>query len=181
MSLLLLLKSSAAGPATQGLTQSARFDSVNSVYLPSVARGAVTLSPTLFTSSNVFYSATVSALGGVQTLTSPLLTNTNTFYPVTLVATYALIPARINNTNSVFVPTVHATYSLTASRFNNTQTIYAPSISQTAPVQSLTQTISFTNNSEVYLPTLTTGTTYVLKYWNGAIWEVLYKDPVIYG
>ena len=66
---------------------------------PFAALPGFTLQPALYTNTNTFYSATVSA---TYTLAPALYTNPNTFYSATVAATYTLAPALYVNTNTFF-------------------------------------------------------------------------------
>jgi hypothetical protein len=70
-----------APPATQNLTQATRFDDGDTHFGPTVAAGAVTLTPALYTNDQTFFAATVTA---TQNLTPALYTNDQTFFASTV-------------------------------------------------------------------------------------------------
>lgn len=78
------------------------FTNSNTFYSPTVSPGAVALTPSLLSNTNAFYSATVSLAGGSQSLTPALFSNANTFYASTVVRTPGfLTPVMKNNTRTV--------------------------------------------------------------------------------
>jgi hypothetical protein len=113
----------------------------------SIALGAVTLSPALFTNSNTFYSHTLTASFPSQTLTASLFTNSNAFYSATLTrGAVTLSPARFDNTNTFYSHSISAGSTLLPSLFTNSNTFYSASLSTLSPLlPSL-----FTNGNEFY-------------------------------
>lgn len=122
--------------------------------LPS-AQGAQTLMPALFTNTQTFYDPTITQTGGTQTLAPALYTNTQTFY----------------------TPTVTTTVTLTPDLYTNAQTFYAPTVELAAQI--LLPDL-YTNTQIFYGPTVTQSKPYVLKYWNGTYWQILFKNPTVY-
>ena len=87
--------------SAQTLTPSL-FTNSNTFYSPTVAPGDVALTPSLFTNSNTFYSATVTLAGGDQSLTPDLFSNSNAFYAATVARVPGfLTPVLKNNTGTV--------------------------------------------------------------------------------
>lgn len=143
-----------AASGAQTLTPSL-FTNTNSFYTPTVTAGAVTLTPALFTNSNAFYSAIVSQ-GGVI-LQPDLFTNTNSFYSATVtVGAVTLTPDLYTNTNSFYSPTVTSTVTLTPDLYTNGQTFYTPTVTQGAAPQTLTPAL-YTNTNTFYSATVIPG------------------------
>jgi hypothetical protein len=113
-----------------------------------------TLTPSLFTNSNTFYSATVTP--GAVTLTPGLYTNTNTFYSATVTpGAVTLTPDLFTNTNSFYSPTVTAgAVTLTPALFTNTSTFYSAIVSQGGVIL---QPDLYTNTNSFYSATVTVG------------------------
>lgn len=87
--------------------------------------GAVTLTPSLFTNSNSFYTHTLTAAAPSQTLTASLFTNSNSFYSHTAVTTITLLPALLSNDNSFYSHTVSTSGTiLEASLYTNINTFF---------------------------------------------------------
>lgn len=90
----------------------------------SIGTAALTLTPSLFTNSSVFYGPTVAP--GVVTLTPSLLSNTNTFFAPTVSWAQSLTPGLFSNSNAFYGPTVVRTPGfLTPVMKNNTRTVLA--------------------------------------------------------
>lgn len=85
-----------------------------------------TLTPALYTNTQTFYAATVTAIGGTQSLTPSLFTNGQTFFAPTVTSVRNLTPALVTNGQTFFAPTVTATRNLTPALFTNGQTFYSP-------------------------------------------------------
>lgn len=96
-----------AGAAAQTITPSL-YTNEQTFYSATVSPGAVTLSPSLFTNTNTFYSPTVSP--GAVNLSPSLFTNDNTFYSafVTL-GGVVLQPSLYTNDQTFYSPTVTQT------------------------------------------------------------------------
>lgn len=72
-----------------------------------VTPGVVTLSPSLFTNTATFYSATVSQGGAPQTLTASRYDNAQTFYgPTVTVGTVTLLPGLFTNAQTFYGATL---------------------------------------------------------------------------
>lgn len=91
-----------------------------------------TITGALFTNSETFYGATISAL---NTITGALFTNTITFYGATISQTGPGVQnidgALFTNSNTFFVAVISqfsAPQSITGARYNNSQTFYAAEI-----------------------------------------------------
>lgn len=113
---------------------------------------AQTLTPTLFTNSQTFYTPTVSV--GAVGLTPSLFTNTNTFYVPTVSSNYPLTPGLFTNTNSFFTSTITQSQVVAPALVTNTNTFYGPTV--TTGSVNLVSTL-FTNTSTLYSPTVVPG------------------------
>jgi hypothetical protein len=115
----------------------------------------VTLTPSLFTSGQTFYSATVTGTGGTQSLTASLFTNSQTFYGPTVGRLNSLTPSLYTNTQTFFAATVTATRALSAGLFTNSQTFYAPTVTR---LNSLSASL-YSNGHTFYSPSATRSNT----------------------
>ena len=99
--------------------------------------GSQALTPSLFTSATVvFFAATVAA--GAVTLTPGLFSNANAFYaPTVAPGAVDLTPALVTNSNTFYVPTVSAgAVDLTPGLFSSaTNTFYAATVSSLPVVE----------------------------------------------
>lgn len=86
------------------------------------AAGTQTLTPSVVTNANTFYTATVT--GGTQALTPSLVANTNTFETATVTTQNTLTASVVTNTSSFYSATVVASNSLQPSVVANTQTFH---------------------------------------------------------
>lgn len=113
-----------------------------------------------------------------QTLTPTLFTNTNTFYsPSANTGTVSLQPSVFNNTSSFYTPTVATSNNLQADLLTNTQTFYNQTVTTSNTLQAdvlsntnsfyshtlaggsvALQPLLFTNNNTVYSATVIQGT-----------------------
>jgi len=146
----------ASGGAT--LTPSL-FTNTNTFYSPTVGRGAVTLTPALFTSAtNAFYSATITQGGATQTLTPSLFSNSQSFYSATVTpGGVSLAPSLLTNGQTFYAPTVTpGSVTLAPSLFTNSNTFYGPVVTQEGGPQYLTVPL-VSNTNEFYAPTVTPG------------------------
>ena len=118
----------AAGAQT--LTQDARFDNSNTFYSATVTVGAVTLTPSLYSNTQTFYSPTVAGVGPPQELTPSLYTNTETFYTHTVAAgAVTLLPSLYTNDNTIYSATVTTgPVTLQPALYSNSQTYYTHNI-----------------------------------------------------
>lgn len=155
-------------PQAQALTQASRFDNANTFYAPTVAAGAVTLIPALYSSTQTFYAARVYS----QFLTAQqdfglVIATPDVYFEWGLVtetpathtndlgdlqaggATQNLTAALYTNTNTFYAPTVAATYALTPARYDNAQTFYGPTVSATYALTAA----RFDNTNTFYGPT----------------------------
>jgi len=155
----------AGGPATQTLTQTARFGNGNTFFAATVTRGEVALTQTArFDEVNEFFAATITQTGADQALTQDARFNeVNDFYAATLTQT---IPAqtltqdsRFNEVNEFYAATVTTgAVNLTQdSRFNEVNEFYAASV--TTGAVALEQTVRFNELNEFYPATVTIGAT----------------------
>lgn len=85
--------------------------------------GDVTLTASLFTNTNTFYSPTVAAS---YTLEPGLFADGDTFYSPTVAASYDLIPALYSDDDTFYSATVTASYELTPALFVDADTFYTP-------------------------------------------------------
>ena len=129
--------------------------------------GTQNLSPSLYTQSQTFYAATVSAtyaltvspventsvffgptITQVTTLLPARYDNANAFYSPTLTpGAVTLSPARYDNSNSFYSATVTAgTVTLLPARYDNTQTFYSPIVTQAGGTQYLLPPLVVNNN-----------------------------------
>lgn len=118
----------AIAATSQGLSQADRFNNTEAFYAPSVGVGPVTLTPSLYSSSQTFYVPEV-GVGSVSVYPS-LYANDQTFYTQSVgVGAVDLAPSLV--TNSVtFYPLVidqtGGTQALLAPMFENVSEVYAP-------------------------------------------------------
>lgn len=102
------------------------FTNTQTFYSPTIT-ATITLSPNLYTNTQTFYSPTVTA--GAVNLQPGLLTNTQTFYsPTVTPGAVDLQPSLYTNTQTFYSPTIDATVDLAPSLLTNTQTFYSPTI-----------------------------------------------------
>jgi hypothetical protein len=109
------------------------------------------LLPPLFTNSNTLYAPTIAA--GATSITAPLFTNSSTLYAPTLANRQMLESSLLTNSSTLYSPTL-APQAVTAELplFTNSSTLYEPTVAQTAPSQNLTVPL-LTNGSTLYAPT----------------------------
>lgn len=140
--LLPLLLGQGGGSPQQDLTQATRFDNSGQFFAPTVTRGAVGLTPSLYTNSQTFYDVSVAA--GGTSLAPGLTDNTQTFYSATLAATYSLTPSLYSNAGEFYAAKVDQT--LSAGLYDNSQSFYAPSVG----VGSVSITPGLLTNSQTF-------------------------------
>jgi hypothetical protein len=163
------------GTAGQTLTPSL-FTNTNTFYSPIVTAGAVTLTPGLYTNSNTFYSPTVTS--GAVTLTPDLFTNTNSFYSPTVTAgTVTLTPSLFTNSNTFYSAIVsQGGVILQPDLFTNTNSFYSATV--TVGAVTLTPDL-FTNTNSFYNATVTSTVTLTPDlYTNG---QTFYTPTVTQG
>lgn len=141
---------------SQSLTPSL-FTNNQTFYTPTVAAGAVTLTPALYTNDQTFYAADITQTGGTQTLTPNLYTNDQTFYQPTVSTSNTLTPALYTNDQTFYQPTVTTSYALTPALYTNDQTFYTPTVTAQGGTQTLLPSL-YTNDQTFYTPTVATGT-----------------------
>ncbi len=120
-----------------------------------------TLTPSLYTNVNIFYSPTITA--GIITLTPSLYTNVNTFYtPIVTLQEFPSfnillvkrqIPTKVHRDHSVRATYIFA-QTLTPDLYTNDNTFYAPTIAKEG-VNLFPDT--YINTNIFYTPTITTG------------------------
>lgn len=188
-----------------------RYDNGQTFYSPTVsqASGAQNLLPSLYTNSQTFYGPVVTTIraltatrydnsntffaatvSSVRALTVPRYDNTQTFYAAVVSAgAVTLQPGLFTNTNDFYSPTVASvggTQNLTFidwvdpghvepgwvgwPYFNANQFFPA----QASYPQYINPTLFTDGGATGDLP-------YVLKYYNGSSWQILYKDPTVYA
>ena len=132
------------GSSTQALTPSL-FTNTNTFYSATITTGAVGLTPSLFSNSNTFYTQ---VLNSSYDLTPDLFTNSNSFYTQTLsVGVVDLTPSLFTNSNTFYSATITTgVVDLTPSLFTNSNTYYTHTLTQ---VQGLTPDL-FTNTNTFY-------------------------------
>ena len=113
------------------------------IYVSLPLNSNVTVLPDLFTNTHVFYSPTITVIGGTVTLTVPLFSNTQTFYTPVLTNLYILNPSLFTNTNIIYNATVNSTYTVTPSLHTNTNVFYSSTLSNS---NVLTVPIHINNN-----------------------------------
>ena len=94
---------------------------------------AQTLTPSLYTNNQTFYSPTVSA---TVTLSPSLYTNQQTFYGSTVVlgpAPQTLTPSLYTNQQTFYSPTVIPEQFIEPGLYTNQQVFYGPTVTQVAP------------------------------------------------
>jgi len=121
-------------------------------YTPS---GSQNLTPSLFTNTNTFYSAMVTA--GSVDLTPSLLTNTQTFYAATVnQGSQNLAPALFTNTGIFYGPTVtRGTVTLAPPLLTNTQAFFAATVSVSGA--QILRPALFSNQNVFYGPIVSSG------------------------
>lgn len=98
------------------------------------AVGAQTLTPSLYTNNQTFYSPTVTP--GAVTLSPSLYTNDQTFYGPTVVlgpAPQTLTPSLYTNTQTFYSPTVIPDQFIEPGLYTNQQVFYGPTVTQVSP------------------------------------------------
>lgn len=95
----------AQGAAAQTLTPSL-YTNNQTFYSPTVTPGAATLSPSLYTNQQTFYGPTVVLGPAPQTLTPSLYTNQQTFYSPTVIPDQFIEPGLYTNQQVFYGPTV---------------------------------------------------------------------------
>ena len=121
-------------------------------YSPTVTAGTVTLVPSLYTNTQTFYSATVVDLG--VNLYPQLYSNNNSFYAPTVTAgTITLTPSLYTNTQAFYAPTSAATYDLTPALYTNSQTFYSATVNNLGVIL---YPQLYSNENSFYAPTVTT-------------------------
>lgn len=133
-------------PITQTLSQSARFDNAATFYGPTVAAGAVSLLPGLFSNTNAFYTHGFFTNFVKQTQDWGLITGTpdvyqewgliteaadKTFDLGDLTTALELYPGLYANSNAFYAATLSARITLTPALFSNANTFYAANLSST--------------------------------------------------
>jgi hypothetical protein len=91
--------------------------------------GAQTLTASLYTNTETFYTATLAA--GAVTLSPALVSNSNAFYSHTLTLGFTLLPSLFTNSNVIYSASVAVgAVTLSPARFDNTNAFYAATVSQ---------------------------------------------------
>jgi len=170
-SLLVKSRGTDAAPAVVGdlyfeagalaLTQASRLDNSQTFYAATVSPGAVTLTPSLYSSGQTFYAATVSQAGGAQSLTPARFDNSAGFYGHTVVpGAVTLTPVRVDGSQTFYAATLTAgPVNLSPGRLDGTQAFYGHAVSLGAGDQTLTAG-RFDGSSAFYAAVVQT-TTYI--------------------
>lgn len=111
-----------------------------------------TLTPSLYSDADTFYSATVSPS---NTLAPPLYADADTFYAATVAASNPLTPSIYTDADTFYSATVAASNTLAPSLYVDTDTFYTPTVSG----GSITlQPDTYTDADTFYTPTIVAGT-----------------------
>jgi len=139
-------------PVTGGQTINANlFTNTNTFYNATVTAGAVNISANLLTNTSTFYDATISS--GTANINANLLTNTSTFYNATVTAGAVTISADLlSNANTFYNAVVSIGDTIVADLYTNNSTIYNAVI--TAGAVNISANL-LTNTATIYLPTVT--------------------------
>lgn len=113
---------------------------------------ATTITASLFTNTNTFYAATISAVANIA---AAIFNNSNTFYVSTVTPTYGITPNRFDNTNTFYGATISSPQTVSAARFDNTNAFYGATVSLANSPQTITAT-RFNNTNTFYGANLTT-------------------------
>lgn len=123
----------------------------SNVIFTAAPSGDQTLSPSLYTNGNVFYSPAVA--DGASVLSPSLYTNTNVFYQPTVTAANTLAPEPYNNINIFYGPTATSLNIIAPPMFTNSGFIFLPTVAAAGTEQSLSPSL-FTNESVIFAPTV---------------------------
>lgn len=122
-----------------------------------IAGATQDLTPSLYTNTNQFFSATVSQVAPVQDLTPALYTNTSSFFSATADAANTLAAVRYDNISVFYAPSITQIgpdQTLTAARYDSLNLFYSTSLVQSGGTQGLIPAL-FTNTQNFYAPTVT--------------------------
>lgn len=97
----------------------------NTLYVPTITTGPVSISPPLITNTSVLYTPSI-----FQLLTTPLIASTNVLYPPSLtVGPVTVTMPLLTNSNTLYTPTVtRGPVSVAPPLLTNTNVLYAPSL-----------------------------------------------------
>lgn len=123
----------------------------SNVIFTAAPSGDQTLSPSLYTNGNVFYSPAVA--DGASVLSPSLYTNTNVFYQPTVAAENTLAPEPYNNINIFYGPTATNLNIIAPPMFTNSGFVFSPTVTAAGTAQSLSPSL-FTNESVIFAPTV---------------------------
>lgn len=187
-----------------------RYDNGQTFYAATISQtgGVQNLLPNLYTNTQTFYGPTVTS---VRALTASRIDNTNVVYSATVSSSNALTVPRYDNTNTFYAAVVSSVVNLGPGLFTNTNDFYSPTVDLIGGSQFITfpdwvdpghvepgwvEWPYFNQNQffdvqvsfdQFLFPSLLTdgGATgdlpYVLKYYTGSEWLILYKDPTVYS
>jgi hypothetical protein len=110
------------------------------------------LTASLFTNTQTVYGSTITTTGPNQDLTASLFTNTQTFYGPTATNVNTVLPAILGSTNFIYAASIAATNDLTAALFTNSQIFYGP----TATNLNTLSPPMFADSDFVFPPTIST-------------------------
>lgn len=162
------------GTYNQALTPSL-FSNSNTFYSATVTTGAVDLTPSLFTNSNSFYTHVVAQPAATQDLTPSLFTNSNSFYTQTVTTGVVdLTPGLFSNSNTFYTQTVSTgAVDLTPSLFSNSNSFYTHVI--TTGTVDLTPSL-FSNSNTFYTQTISLAATDAWACAWGTAWSNAWGD-----
>ena len=116
----------AGGPGAQSLTPTL-YSNAQTFYTPTVSTGAVSLAPALYSNAQTFYAPTVTR--GAVSLAPTLYSNAQAFYSATVTQGAVLAPALYSNSQAFYAPTVSAgAVTLTPALYSNAQSFYSATV-----------------------------------------------------
>lgn len=114
--------------------------------------GGQTITGALFSNTNGFEAATVSA---GYPITGGLFTNANSFFGATVIGDQTVTGSLFSNANSFQTAVVSGTYNITGSLFSNSNTFYSATVALTGANQNITGSL-FTNSNSFFTSATTT-------------------------
>lgn len=122
-----------------------------------IAGATQDLTPSLYTNTSEFFSATVSQVAPAQDLTPALYTNTNSFFSATADAANTLVPVRYDNISVFYAPSITQIgpdQTLTAARYDSLNVFYSLLLEQSGGSQTVNPEL-LTNTQTFYTPAVT--------------------------
>lgn len=142
----------AGGPGSQSLTPTL-YSNAQTFYTPTVSTGAASLAPTLYSNAQTFYAPTVTQ--GAVSLAPTLYSNTQAFYSATVTQGAVLAPALYSNSQAFYAPTVSAgAVTLTPALYSNAQSFYSATVLNAGQI--LAPGL-YSNSQAFYAPTVGVG------------------------